>query len=354
MTAQFGYDVFLSHNSADKPQVRRLAERLKAAGLRVWFDEWSIAPGEDIYLAIERGLETSRTLVLFLSSASLGSDWVSLERSTALFRDPTNSERRFLPVLLKDCSLPDTLRRYRYIDLRSDSEEAFAQLLAACQGAELPPVKTRRSRRSLPFSLLSLGSFLAVLLLLWLFWGDKAVLGRFQVVPPAEVFSVTAFVQGEDGGQDLRGKGSVVLDLGQDRRRASIGELGQANFMEIPGKFRGQAVSVWVDAEGFELVKPGPRHLIGSELYLTVKRQDFVLRGTVRNSDNRRIAGATLKLRDLKATSDSDGTFKLRIPGYLLDQSLVLSVSAPGYELWEMDVVPGSNDVVAVLERSAR
>ena len=36
--ADFSYDVFLSHTSKDKPRVRRLAERLKKAGLRVWFD----------------------------------------------------------------------------------------------------------------------------------------------------------------------------------------------------------------------------------------------------------------------------------------------------------------------------
>jgi hypothetical protein len=86
--------------------VRRLAERLRAAGLRVWFDEWSIAPGEDIYLAIERGLETARTLVLFLSPAALGSDWIHLERGTALFRDPVNAERRFLTVLLETVTFP--------------------------------------------------------------------------------------------------------------------------------------------------------------------------------------------------------------------------------------------------------
>ena len=45
MAVEFQYDVFLSHNQADKPRVRRLAERLRAAGLRVWFDEWVIQPG---------------------------------------------------------------------------------------------------------------------------------------------------------------------------------------------------------------------------------------------------------------------------------------------------------------------
>ena len=79
---QFPFDVFLSHNSKDKPQVRRLAERLRAAGLRVWFDEWIIQPGDDIYLAIEHGLEASRCLVLCLSPAALGS-WGSMRSHCA-------------------------------------------------------------------------------------------------------------------------------------------------------------------------------------------------------------------------------------------------------------------------------
>ena len=140
MTRQFEYDVFLSHNAADKPSVRRLAQRLRKAGLAVWFDEWIIQPGDDIYLFIERGLEASRTLVLCMSPAAFGSKWVSLERSTALFRDPTNQDRRFVPLLLADCDLPDTLRRYKYVDWRKASKGAFATLLAACRPeSEAPP-----------------------------------------------------------------------------------------------------------------------------------------------------------------------------------------------------------------------
>src|SRR6185295_2077954 len=164
MPSDSAFDVFLSHHSGDKPRVRRLAERLKAAGLRVWFDEWSIAPGEDIYLAIERGLEASRTLVLFLSPAALSSDWIHLERGTALFRDPVNAERRFLPVLLEDCDLPDALRRYRYVDLREESEEAFAQLLAAGKGETPPPGPAPRpAKRKRLGGLLRLGGPAAVL-----------------------------------------------------------------------------------------------------------------------------------------------------------------------------------------------
>jgi len=91
MADSFTYDVFLSHNSQDKPRVRALAERLRDAGLRVWLDEWIIRPGDNIYLAITHGLEAARVQVLYLSPAALGSDWVALERSTVLFRDPSNA-----------------------------------------------------------------------------------------------------------------------------------------------------------------------------------------------------------------------------------------------------------------------
>ncbi|MCH7702730.1 MAG: toll/interleukin-1 receptor domain-containing protein, partial [Planctomycetes bacterium] len=63
----FEYDVFLSHNSADKPRVRHIAELLKAAGLSVWFDEWSIKPGEHIHDAVRRGLRASRKIVFCVS-----------------------------------------------------------------------------------------------------------------------------------------------------------------------------------------------------------------------------------------------------------------------------------------------
>jgi hypothetical protein len=51
-----------------------------------------------ISLKIEQGLERSRTLVLVMSKNALASEWVTLERHKALFRDPTNVERRFIPL----------------------------------------------------------------------------------------------------------------------------------------------------------------------------------------------------------------------------------------------------------------
>lgn len=59
---------------------------MTSSGCEAWrnacgFDEWAIKPGDDIYLAVENGLEAARVLVLCLSEHALGSEWVKMERS---------------------------------------------------------------------------------------------------------------------------------------------------------------------------------------------------------------------------------------------------------------------------------
>lgn len=154
MARSFSYDVFLSHNSKDKPRVRKLAERLKKAGLKVWFDEWCIKPGEIIALKVDEGLEQSRVLLLCVSQNALESGWVSLERSTAIHRDPANEGRRFVPLLLEACDLPDTLRRYKYLDWRKDEgaeaevvEALRTDLSEAAGTSQTPSVSPKESKR---------------------------------------------------------------------------------------------------------------------------------------------------------------------------------------------------------------
>jgi small GTP-binding protein len=129
------YDAYLSYSSKDAARVRRLAERLRADNIQVWFDEWEIKAGEagDIPQRIEEGLEDSRIFILVMSPNAFKSDWVKMELNSVLFRDPMNKQRRFVPLLLDDCHIPVTIRRYKYIDWRDESEQAYQALLRACK-----------------------------------------------------------------------------------------------------------------------------------------------------------------------------------------------------------------------------
>jgi hypothetical protein len=133
-TFDFDFDVFLSHSTKDKVLVRAIAERLRQDGLRVWFDEWVLKPGDSVPAKIEQGLERSRVLVLCMSVNAFGSDWAQLEAGTFRFRDPLNEERRFLPLRLDDAAIKGSLAQFLHIDWRSpDREREYTSLLAACR-----------------------------------------------------------------------------------------------------------------------------------------------------------------------------------------------------------------------------
>ena len=112
MSNQFSFDVFLGHSSKDKAVVRAVAERLRKDGLRVWFDEWEITPGDSIPAKMEEGLEHSRVLLLCMSASAFGSEWAQLEAGTFRFRDPLNKERRFIPVRLDDAPIKGSLAQF--------------------------------------------------------------------------------------------------------------------------------------------------------------------------------------------------------------------------------------------------
>lgn len=81
------YDVFLSHSSKDKPQVRQLAARFQQDGLRVFLDELDIHTGQSILGRIESGLQQAQRVIAFLSKHFYQSSYAKLEVEAILKRD---------------------------------------------------------------------------------------------------------------------------------------------------------------------------------------------------------------------------------------------------------------------------
>jgi WD40 repeat protein len=131
------WDVFISYSSDDKAVVRAVAERLRADGLRVWFDDWEIPAGGHIQTKIDEALASARVLVLCMSAHAYGSDWVKLESGTFRFRDPLNRDLRFIPLRLDEARVPEALAQFRYLDWREGKRDGEYQgLLAACRPPE--------------------------------------------------------------------------------------------------------------------------------------------------------------------------------------------------------------------------
>ncbi len=71
----FAYDVFLSHNKAQKEWTRDLARRLRDEGFEVWFDEWCLRGGENWIVGLRRGVKESRHVVFVVSPEAMDAVW---------------------------------------------------------------------------------------------------------------------------------------------------------------------------------------------------------------------------------------------------------------------------------------
>ena len=58
--ADFKFDVFIAHVSADKGFVRKLANGLVKQGIKVWYDEFTLKLGDSLRRSIDYGLANSR------------------------------------------------------------------------------------------------------------------------------------------------------------------------------------------------------------------------------------------------------------------------------------------------------
>jgi WD40 repeat protein len=69
-----------------------------------------------------------------MSANAFGSDWTKLESYTFRFRDPLNTERRFIPLRLDDAPIKGSLAQFLYVDWCEENREAeYLKLVTSVQ-----------------------------------------------------------------------------------------------------------------------------------------------------------------------------------------------------------------------------
>lgn len=131
------HKIFLSHNHADKPIVEPVAVRLaEIFGIdQVFYDSWSIRPGDGIIEQMNRGLEAPEYVFFFVSTKSLASQMVRLEWQNALHA-ATRGKTRMIPIRVDGSTMPPLLAQTLYIDMFAVGlEAAIAQIVSVAQGS---------------------------------------------------------------------------------------------------------------------------------------------------------------------------------------------------------------------------
>src|SRR5688572_4493050 len=90
--------VFLSHAGADIAAARNFAEILRRSGIDVWFDHDSLQPGDEWMKALERAIQSSSAMIVYVGRLGV-QHWVDREVRLGLelnTRDP--SAFKVIPV----------------------------------------------------------------------------------------------------------------------------------------------------------------------------------------------------------------------------------------------------------------
>ncbi|MEM9154067.1 MAG: COR domain-containing protein, partial [Cyanobacteria bacterium P01_F01_bin.33] len=118
---QMDFDVFLCHNSSDKPTVRQLGQDLQNRNLTIWLDEWELVPGQPWQEALEAAISQVKAAAVLVGKDGFG-PWQDREMR-AFLSEFVDREVPVIPVLLPGAptkpDLPIFLKQFTWVDLRS-------------------------------------------------------------------------------------------------------------------------------------------------------------------------------------------------------------------------------------------
>lgn len=132
------FDVFLCHNSIDKPAVKEIGRQLKKEGILPWLDEWELRPGFIWQHELEKHLEHIKSAAVFVGQNGFG-PWQDMELS-AFLRQFVKRGCPVIPVILPDCedvpTLPIFLEGMLWVDFRKNDPDPLKQLIWGITGKE--------------------------------------------------------------------------------------------------------------------------------------------------------------------------------------------------------------------------
>ena len=123
-------EVFLSHASANRSFVMKLACMLRRHGVPVWYSDVDIRGAQQWHDEIGAALGRCDWMVLVLSPAAVSSMWVKRELLFSLQQDRFYG--RIVPVIYQSCNYDDlswTLSQLQMVDFRADFDAGCRDLL---------------------------------------------------------------------------------------------------------------------------------------------------------------------------------------------------------------------------------
>jgi hypothetical protein len=178
--------------------------------------------------------------------------------------------------------------------------------------------------------------------------------GKFKPDNCSSKQSVTVFVHGKKGKQDmiLRQQGYVVMDIGAERKKATINENGEAYFQNLQV---GDNVRLNIDfSEPYKSIYPDSVYNIDEEgrIYLPVALEGIEKVKGIVLYDDKPLEGVTVRIdmsESLSATTDVAGNFVIPIPDSLQNKKYTVWFIKTGFKAISKDAYPQTGIPLSVV-----
>ena len=122
--------LFLSHASADRPFVNKLATFLTGRKIPFWYSRRHLVGAQQWHDEIGKALQSCDWFLVVISPAAVRSKWVKRELMYALNED--RYENRIIPMLYKPCdteALSWTLASLQRVDFSKNFDQSCHELI---------------------------------------------------------------------------------------------------------------------------------------------------------------------------------------------------------------------------------
>ncbi|KAM3101543.1 toll/interleukin-1 receptor domain-containing protein [Phormidesmis sp. 146-12] len=135
------WNVFLCHNSQEKPHVEEIRHHLQDQGIKTWLDKYDFEPFRPWQDQLEEVIDQVKSAAIFVGSSGVG-PWEDIEMR--LFLDEFVSRKlRMGLVILPGCSneiidrVPRFYKHFHRVDFRQQSPDPMGQLFWGITGQRL-------------------------------------------------------------------------------------------------------------------------------------------------------------------------------------------------------------------------
>jgi len=126
------YDIAISFAGEDRKVAEEIAEKLKAGGTKVFYDNYEKATlwGKDLYEHLNDVYKNKATFCLMVISNSYrNKQWTNHERKAAQARAFSQNKEYILPLKMDDTEIPGLNETIGYVDFRNSNTDEIVKLL---------------------------------------------------------------------------------------------------------------------------------------------------------------------------------------------------------------------------------